>query len=146
MGIFNYIGLIIICLIMIPNIIFAFTNRDGFINIYKNKGVEICEQIGRYGCFIFMIVNIPYTYFNFWFTNAMIVYAIVNTLLVFGYLVIWIACFKKNSVFKSLSLSILPSVMFLFSGVMLASIPLIICALIFAPTHILISYKNSVSK
>ena len=40
MGIFNYIGLTIIILIMIPNIVFALTNKDGFNNHYKNKIVE----------------------------------------------------------------------------------------------------------
>ena len=64
---FNYIGLIIIAVIMIPNVVFAMTNKDGFENKYKNKSVETLEQIGRFACFILMIFNIPYTYFGFWF-------------------------------------------------------------------------------
>lgn len=95
MGIFNYIGLTIIILIMIPNIVFALTNKDGFNNHYNNKIVEILEQIGRYGCFIFMMVNVPYTYFNFWFNNAKLVYIIVNFILVFLYLLFWIVFLEK---------------------------------------------------
>lgn len=60
----NYYGLIIIAIIMIPNIVFAIKNKDGFQNYRNNKSIEILEQIGRYGCFIFMIVNIPKTYFG----------------------------------------------------------------------------------
>ncbi len=61
---FNYYGLAIMAVIMIPNIIYAVKKKnDG--NDYHNKAVEIFEQIGRYGCMFLMIFNIPYTYFNF---------------------------------------------------------------------------------
>ena len=143
MGIFNYIGLTIIILIMIPNIVFALTNKDGFNNHYKNKIVEILEQIGRYGCFIFMMVNVPYTYFNFWFNNAKLIYIIVNFILVFLYLLFWIVFWKKSTLIKSLALSILPSIIFIFSGIMLLNSLLIFFGIVFAPTHILISYKNT---
>lgn len=143
MGVFNYYGLIIIILILIPNILFAIFNKNGFDNLYKNKVVEILEQIGRLGCFILMIVNIPHTYFGFWFKNAELFYIITNAVLVVAYCLIWGICFKKNSIFMALMLSILPSLLFLFSGIMIVNIPLIISSLIFSPTHILISFKNS---
>ena len=44
MGIFNYYGLIIIVLILLPNIAFAALNKDGFKNAYENKPLEICEM------------------------------------------------------------------------------------------------------
>ena len=62
---FNYYGLAIMAVIMIPNIIYAITHKQDFENTYKNKTVEILEQFGRYGCFVFMIFNIPYTLFGF---------------------------------------------------------------------------------
>lgn len=46
---FNYIGLIFVIIMMIPNIILGFTKKDEFINNYQNKTVETFEQIGRYG-------------------------------------------------------------------------------------------------
>ena len=70
---FNYYGLILMAIIMIPNIIYAAKHKNNE-NSYRNKTVEILEQIGRYGCFVLMIFNIPYTYFNFWFDNALTVY------------------------------------------------------------------------
>ena len=58
------------------------------------------------------------------------------------YCAIWIICFKKNSVFRALALSIIPSMLFLFSGIMSRSVLLIIASALFAPSHIVISYKN----
>lgn len=140
---FNIYGLIFIVIIMIPNIVFALKCKDGFVNKYNNKFVELFEQIGRFGSFIFMILNIPKTYFGFYFNNGLILYLIVDSILVALYCLIWAICFKKPSVFRTLSLSIIPSILFLYSGVMIRSILLIIFSLIFAPCHILISYKNS---
>lgn len=139
---FNYYGLAIIVIIMIPNIIFAIKCKDGFENLYKNKVVEVLEQIGRYGCFALMIFNIPYTYFNFWFENALWVYIGVNGALCVAYIAIWIVYGKSNGILKALSLSILPSLIFLFSGILLANIPLLTFAVIFSINHILLSYKN----
>lgn len=140
---FNIYGLIFIVIIMIPNIVFALKCKDGFVNKYNNKFVEFSEQIGRFGSFIFMIFNIPKTYFGFYFNNGLILYLIVDSILVALYCLIWAICFKKPSVFRALSLSIIPSILFLYSGVMIRSILLIIFSLIFAPCHILISYKNA---
>lgn len=138
----NLFGLGFMIAIMIPNIIFAIKCKDGFENNWKNKTVELLEQIGRFGCFGFMIINIPGTWFGFWSDEAFAIYLIVDCVLVLLYCGIWVVCFRKNSMFRALALSIIPSVVFLFSGIMSRSILLIIAAVIFAPCHILISYKN----
>lgn len=140
---FNVFGLIFIAIIMIPNIVFALKRKDGFENKWGNKFVEIIEQIGRFGCFGFMIINIPGTFFGWWSDEAFALYLIVNIILVTLYCAIWIICFKKNSIFRALALSILPSVSFLFSGIMSRSVLLIIASILFAPSHILISYRNA---
>ena len=54
-------------------------------------------------------------------------------------------CWKKNSMFRALALSIIPSVLFLFSGIMSRSLLLIAASILFAPSHILISYRNAKS-
>ena len=139
----NSFCILFISIIMIPNIIYAIKCKDGFANKWQNKIVEVFEQIGRFGCFGFMIINIPGTWFGWWSDEAFAVYLIGNVLLILLYCGIWIICFKKNTVFRALALSILPSVVFLFSGIMSRSVLLIISAVIFAPCHILISYKNA---
>lgn len=146
MGIFNYYGLIIIVLILLPNIAFAALNKDGFKNAYENKPLEICEQIVRFGCFILMIVNVPYTYFGFRFNYALEAYLAVNGALTFVYLLGWIVLWKKPGVLRALLLSITPSAIFLFSGVMLTNVPLSVLAVLFAITHITLSYKNAAAE
>lgn len=140
---FNVFGLVFIVVIMIPNIIFAIRYSDGFQNKYSNKGIEVIEQIGRFGCFGSMILNFPGTCFGWWSNEAFAIYLIVDTLLIALYCIIWVACWKKNNIFRALALSIIPSVIFLFSGIMSRSILLIITSILFAPSHILISYKNA---
>lgn len=142
-GFFNIYGFIIIAVIMIPNIVFAIKNKNGFENLQNNKITEILEQIGRFSYFVLMIFNIPYTYIGFWFENALIVYIIVCAMLVAAYCFVWILFFRKNCLFRAIALSVIPSVLFVFCGIMIFSVPLIIATLIFAPSHILISVKNA---
>lgn len=140
---FNVFGLVFIAVIMIPNIIFAVKNKEGFENKRKDRFLEIAEQVGRIGCFMFMIINIPGTWFGWMSDEAFALYLITDTLLVTIYCAIWIVCFRKNSVFRALALSVIPSVLFLFSGIMIRSVLLIISSVIFAPSHIIISYRNA---
>ncbi len=140
---FNIYGLVIIAIMMIPNAVYAAKCPDGFENRWKNRIVYPLEQVGRFGCFGLMTINIPGTWFGFWFDDAPTVYIAVNVVLLLIYCGIWVVCFRDNGVSKALALSVIPSVIFLFSGVMIASIPLIVAAVIFAPCHIAISYKNA---
>ena len=139
----NVFGLVMVAVIMIPNILFAMKCKDGFVNKWNNKSVETVEQIGRFGCFGFMIINIPGTWFGWWSDEAFAVYLVVDAVLVTLYCVIWAVCFRKSSVFRVLALSIIPSVLFLFSGIMSRSILLTIAAVLVAASHILISYQNA---
>ena len=85
---FNVFGLIFIAVIMIPNVVFAIKCKDGFDNKWNNKYVEVTEQVGRLGCFGFMIINIPGTWFG-WSDEAFVLYLIVDTILVMLYCAIW---------------------------------------------------------
>lgn len=142
---FNGYGLVFMAVTLIPNIVFAVRCKDGFDNAWKNKCVEVLEQIGRFGCFIFMVFNIPGTWFGFWFRGALVTYVVVDAVLLAAYCLIWIVCFRRSSVFRALALSVIPSALFLFSGVMLRSVLLLVAAVLFAPCHILLSYKNAVT-
>ena len=140
---FNVFGLIFIVVIMIPNVVFAIKRKDGFDNKWDNKFVEFIEQAGRFGCFGFMIFNIPGTWFGWWSDEAFALYLVVDGILVILYCAIWIICFKKNSVFRALALSVIPSVLFLFSGIISRSVLLTVASVLFAPSHIAISYRNA---
>lgn len=140
----NFWGLILVVIILIPNIVFAISCKDGFENRYQNKLVETLEQIGRFGCFFSMFIMIPYMNKGYWFQQGKTIYLILGFLLVGLYCLGWIVFWKENSIRKSLYLSIVPSLLFLESGVVSGNILLLIFAVIFAPCHILISYRNAV--
>lgn len=90
-----------------------------------------------------MFINIPGTYLGFWNLICLFIYIAVESILVLAYIVIWIVCFRKNNLFRAVSLSVIPSVIFLFGGIIYASWLLVISAVIFAPCHIMISVKNA---
>lgn len=139
----NFYGIIFIAVIMVPNIIYAIKCKEGFENRWNNKIVEIIEQIGRFGCIGFMIIKIPVVCIGWWFDGGLIAYLAINIVLSIIYCVIWIICFRKDSIFRALSLSIIPSLIFICSAVLSGSILLLITSALFAPAHILISYKNA---
>ncbi|MBQ8903271.1 MAG: hypothetical protein IJY73_03090 [Oscillospiraceae bacterium] len=143
MSFFVY-GLVIVLIILVPNVVFALYNKDGFENLWHNKAVEILEQVGRFGCMIFMFIVIPEV--SFPSDESFALYIIVNMVLLLLYCLLWIVFFRKNNMAKAVSLSVIPSVIFLFSGIISLNIPLIITAVIFAPCHILISVKNVTEK
>lgn len=137
-------GLLFAAIILIPNIVFAITQKGGFENKFKNRVIEILEQVGRFGCLIFMVLSIPGLHKGFWFSNAKAIYICLGFSLAFLYCLFWIIFWKESSARKALTLSILPSALFLESGVLTLNIPLIVFSVIFAVGHIAISYKNAV--
>lgn len=139
----NVYGTILLAILIIPNVIFAVTNPDGFHGAYTNRLLETFEQIGRYGSMALMIVNIPVLYRGFWLENGQLLYAAVNGVLAVLYCVCWIVFRKRNGLARALFLSVLPSLIFLYSGVMTAYIPLVFFAAIFAVCHVTISCKNA---
>ena len=143
MSFFVY-GLVIVLIILVPNVVFVLCNKEGFENLWHNKAVEILEQIGRFGCMIFMFIVIPEISFSS--DESFALYIIVNMALLLLYCLLWIVFFKKDNMAKAVSLSVIPSVIFLFSGIISFNIPLIIAAVIFSPCHILISVKNVTEK
>ena len=130
---FNLTGLIFVFVLLIPNMIYAVTNKDGFADNYHNKFIEAGEQIGRFGCFILMFIQLPF-----------VTLGIFGVALLVLYCGGWIVFRKGNSMAKALTLSILPSVLFLESGILTLNIPLIVLSVMFAICHITISYKNTV--
>lgn len=139
---FNYYGLAIIAIMQIPNILYAIRHRNDVSDIPVKKAIVVVEQKGRYACIVLMIFNIPHTYLNFWFEHALTVYLAVNGALCLAYLIFWAVCWNKSGRCKALSLSVIPSCIFLFSGILLANFPLIAFAVMFAASHIYISCKS----
>ena len=140
---FNLTGLIFVVVLLIPNIIYAATNKDGFAGEFHNKFVETGEQIGRFGCFILMFIQPSFVTLGYIYDGAQALYIILGIVLLALYCGGWIVFRKGNSIAKALTLSILPSVLFLESGILTLNIPLIVLSVVFAICHITISYKNT---
>ena len=71
-------------------------------------------------------------------------YWVAGSLLTALYCLGWAVFWKESSVRKALTLSILPSLLFLVSGVLLLHLPLLVLSVLFAVCHITISYRNAI--
>lgn len=141
---FHLPGLLFVILILIPNLLFAAIHKDGFENLYHNPTAELLEQIGRFGCFVFMFFTPPMLCRGYWFAGGRMAYWVAGSLLTALYCLGWAVFWKESSVRKALTLSILPSLLFLVSGVLLLHLPLLVLSVLFAVCHITISYRNAI--
>ncbi len=146
MDVFQFWGLLFVALLLAPNLIFARTHPDGFANCHVSKTLETLEQIGRFGCFGLMIFQLPGLCPGYWFPGAQTVYLAAGGALLLLYELGWIVFWRESSLRKALVLSILPSLLFLESGIVTGNAPLTAAALLFAPCHILISCRNAVAQ
>lgn len=137
----NIYGLIIMTIVMIPNVIFAIKEKN-FESKYHNKSAEIIEQIGRFGSMVLMIFNIPLLEFGYWFNNGKNVYMVLMGVLVVLYCFVWFLYFRKSTIKKAMSLAIIPTIIFLSSGIIQGKVLLIITAILFGIGHIIITYNN----
>ena len=138
----NIFGLVIVILMLLPNIIYA-VKFHGLANKCKNKTMNIIEQIGRYSSMFLIIFNIGVVEFGFSSTEAFIIYFIGNTILIIVYWIIWSMYFKKRILWKSMVLAIIPTAIFLLSGVTLRHYFLVISAIFFGIGHIYVTYQNA---
>lgn len=138
----NIYGLVIMIIIMIPNIVFAMREKN-FESKYHNKFIETIEQIGRYGSMFLMIFNIPFLEYGYWFSNAKNIYMILVGVLALAYCLTWVLYFKKATFSKAMALAIIPTLIFLFSGLISLNILLIITSVLFGVGHLTITYYNN---
>ena len=142
----NYInihGLIIIIIIMIPNIIFAM-KENHFKSKYNNKIIEVIERIGRFGSIGLMIFNIPFLNNGYRFTNGRLLYIFLTSILSIVYCFVWFLYFKIESIKKAMLLAIIPTIIFLLSGIIQGKVLLILLSVLFGISHIIITYYNNI--
>ena len=137
----NLFGLIIVVLLLIPNIIYAVKEKNRE-NRCTNKFMNILEQIGRYGSMFLMVFNIGLAEFGFLSVEAFIVYLIGNILLIVSYWLIWVLYFRKKTYWKQTVLAVIPTGIFLMSGITMLHFLLIIFAVIFGIAHLYVTSKN----
>lgn len=137
----NIFGIIIVLLMLIPNIIYVI-RFPGQKNKSENQVMNILEQAGRYASMFLMIFNIGIGEMGFSSLGLFFAYFLGNAILLLAYWIVWILFFIKRSNGKSIALAVIPTGIFLLSGLTLEYILLIISALVFGIAHIYVTYKN----
>lgn len=138
----NGFGLIVMMIIMIPNIAYGVKNKS-VESKYQNKLMEAIEQLGRYGSMFFMIINLPILSYGFLFENGKTVYIVVISILAIFYCLIWIFFFRKETLPRAMLLAIIPTLIFVISGVFTQYYLLVLTGIIFGIGHITITYNNN---
>lgn len=137
----NVFGLIFVVLLLIPNIIYAIKEKEQQ-NKCTNKFMNVMEQIGRYGCMFLMIFNIGIAEFGFGSASAFFAYLFGNTLLMILYWIIWMLYFNKHTYLKQILLAVIPTCLFLLSGITMRHYLLVIFGVIFGIGHLYVTNKN----
>lgn len=93
-------------------------------------------------CF-FMIINLPILSYGFLFENGKTVYIVVISILAIFYCLIWIFFFRKETLPRAMLLAIIPTLIFVISGVFTQYYLLVLTGIIFGIGHITITYNNN---
>lgn len=141
LGWINIFGLILVVLLLIPNIIYALKHR-GQGNRCTSRLVNTLEQIGRYSCMFLIIFNIGIGEQGFSSIELFIVYVIGNGLLILAYWIFWVLFFIRPSISKQMALAIIPTLLFLLSGITMGYWLLVAAGVLFGASHIYVTYQN----
>ena len=139
-GWINLFGAGIVVLIMIPNIIYAVRQKQDEAQAIIPKYLSACEQVGRYGCIVLMWLPLLVWKFGFGSVEELWVYLIANGLLLLSYYLFWGFYFRKKALSNAMALAIIPTLIFLLSGILLRHWLLVIAAVIFGFAHCSITY------
>ena len=103
--------------------------------------MNITEQIGRYLSMILMVIPILVWKFIFNSIFNMVFYLVVTSVLLL-YLLVWFFYFKSQSKNKAILLALLPTMIFIISGVLLKHYLLVISGILFGIGHIFVTLEN----
>lgn len=141
-GWINGWGATIVIIMLIPNIIFTIRNPH-LENKCENAIMNTIEQVGRYTSMALMIVPVLAWKFGFKSVLEMIFYVVVSSVLLLLYLVVWFFYLKSQSKNKAIILALLPTMIFVISGILLRHWLLMIAGILFGIGHIYVTLQNS---
>ena len=140
-GWINIFGAVIVGIMLLPNIFFAIKNKN-IENKCKNVFMNGIEQFGRYACVILMWLPLMVGKFSFQSVAEMLLYLFGNGILLLAYLITWGFHVKNPTGKSALVLSVLPSLIFMISGVLLRHWLLFLAAILFGSGHIYVTKQN----
>ena len=142
-GWINVFGAAIVVLMLIPNIVYAIKNK-GEKNLCTNRFMNVIEQIGRYACIVLMWLPLFVWKFGFASVLEMMLYMACNGMLLAAYWIAFAVYMNRKTARLALVLAILPTCIFLLSGILLHHWLLVCFAILFAAGHIYVTYKNAI--
>ena len=141
-GWINLFGAGIVVLIMIPNIIYAARQKQDETQIEVPHGLSACEQVGRYGCIILMWLPLLVWKFGFGSVEEFLIHLIGNGALLLCYYLSWMLYSRKKTLSVAMALAIIPTAIFLLSGLLLRHWLLVAFAILFGFAHCTITYMT----
>ena len=141
-GWINVFGAVFVILLLIPNIIYALRNKDEK-NLCKNQLMNGIEQIGRYACIVLMWLPLLVWKFGFASVAEMIIYLAGNAVFLTAYWIVFAGYLKRKTRKRALILAVLPTCIFLVSGLLLRHWLLAGFAVLFGIGHIYVTRKNA---
>lgn len=139
-GWINLFGAGIVVLIIIPNVIYAVRQKRDETQAIIPKYLSVCEQVGRYGCIVLMWLPLLVWKFGFGSAEELLIYLIANGIMLLGYYLFWTRYFRKRTISIAMALAVIPTMIFLLSGILLRHWLLVIAAVLFGIAHCSITY------
>ena len=139
-GWINLFGAGIVVLILIPHIIYAVRQKQDEAQAKIPKYLSVCEQVGRYGCIVLMWLPLLVWKFGFGSAEELLIYLIANGILILSYYLFLAQYSRKKTLSKAMVLAIIPTLIFILSGILLRHWLLMIAALLFGFAHCRITY------
>lgn len=141
----NLFGIMVVILLLIPNLMYAMKFRhEGHPRL--NRGIYFWEQIGRYASMFLMAFPVWGAEAGFRSAGLFLAYGIGNAVMLVVYWLIWVLYFYRQDFWKSMALAVIPTGIFLVSGITLGNIFLVFSAVVFGVSHIYITYVDGLGR
>ena len=145
-GWINLFGAVIVVLILIPNIIYAVRYKQDETRTKIPTYLTVCEQVGRYACIVLMWLPLLVWKFGFKSVEEFLIYMFGNGVLLLCYYLFWILYSRKKTLSKAMALAVIPTAIFLLSGILLRHPLLTAAAILFGVSHCMITYLTHKGK
>lgn len=134
-------GLVIVVLLLIPNIIYFNITKNSVVTAKcTNTFMNILEQLGRYACVFFMVVNLGFYELGFKSNESFSLWFIMTGIFIVLYWLGWIIYYKYKRLNTAMFLAIVPGIIFLETGISMSNYLLTISSVVFLISHIYVTY------
>lgn len=134
-------GLVIVVLLLIPNIIYFNITKNSIATAKcTNKFMNILEQLGRYACVFFMVVNLGFYELGFKSNESFSLWFIMTGIFIVLYWLGWIIYYRYKRLNTAMFLAIVPGIIFLETGISMSNYLLTISSVVFLISHIYVTY------